>query len=268
MMALRIILCRYCNYNNSIRIIDQENQGAEIAKNSGVEKAIGDYLVFLDSDDVLFPSALSLYYQIIETENQPALVFAKGTGFNVKKGAPCFSFKKNICSYSTYKDFFSKREPVWLSTSFLVLKHSLWNNSTKFKKGTFPADDLDFLLRIGTLGPCVIIKEPATVAYRYHDNNSIKDTLRIIDKLNYLIEMEKNCEYGGGLKRKVDRLALLGGHIIIWSFRGFKKRYYKKSLCFLLKGLPAVIAKIVIKLGNNMLQRYNGSKCENAKIVY
>lgn len=242
-------------YRDSIRIIHQENQGAESAKNSGVKEATGDYLVFLDSDDVLLPGALSVYHQIIENEDQPALLFARGKGIGSKTPINnMLSCKSSLCIYSKSNDFLSKRTAVWLSTSFLIFRRSLWCKSTMFRRGAFPADDLDFLLRIGNLGPCIIVKSPMTVGYRYHDNNSIKNILSIIDKLSFLLKMEKKNEYPGGWNRKIDRLALIGGHILIWTFRGMQKHYTRQSLSLLVKGLPAIVAKIVIKMRNHCLK--------------
>lgn len=37
--------------DNRIRVIHQENQGASVARNTGIKEATGDYLMFLDSDD-------------------------------------------------------------------------------------------------------------------------------------------------------------------------------------------------------------------------
>lgn len=34
-----------------VKIINQKNQGLSAARNRGVKEAVGDYLIFLDSDD-------------------------------------------------------------------------------------------------------------------------------------------------------------------------------------------------------------------------
>lgn len=49
------ILKSYAKKEPRINIIYQENAGPGIARNSGIAKAIGEYIVFIDSDDVIKP---------------------------------------------------------------------------------------------------------------------------------------------------------------------------------------------------------------------
>lgn len=54
---------------NDIILIKQSNLGAAIARNRGLEAATGDYVVFLDSDDILTQGALAILVDAIEKEN-------------------------------------------------------------------------------------------------------------------------------------------------------------------------------------------------------
>lgn len=58
------------------------------------------------------------------------------------------------------------------------------------------------MLRIGTIGPVLIVKSPATVAYRYHPGNSIHDILINLIRLDNMLSLERKGEYPGGQKRK------------------------------------------------------------------
>lgn len=52
-----------------IRLIEQENGGPSKARNTGVNNAKGDWILFLDADDELLPGALVVFCDII-AENQ------------------------------------------------------------------------------------------------------------------------------------------------------------------------------------------------------
>lgn len=240
-------------YKDSILIINQQNQGAEIARNNGVKYANGDYLIFLDSDDILLPDTLMLYARLITAENQPAALFAKGRGFNDnQKLSELKQADKQIITYTPVKDYYSKTEPLWLATSFIVFKRSLWNEKTFFKKGT--VDDLDFILRIGILEPFIIIKSPVSVAYRQHPGNSIHDVLINLVRLSNMLKLEQHGEYPGGKERKKERLAIIGGHILEWSLKGIKKKHYKESITLLIKGIPSIIAGSTKKIRNRNMK--------------
>lgn len=47
------------NNNYNIRLINQKNQGASVARNRGIMEASGDYITFLDSDDEFMPELLT-----------------------------------------------------------------------------------------------------------------------------------------------------------------------------------------------------------------
>lgn len=48
-----------CNQHNNIIRIDQENQGLSCARNNGLSYATGDYVLFVDSDDVLVKESVA-----------------------------------------------------------------------------------------------------------------------------------------------------------------------------------------------------------------
>src|ERR1700683_5328109 len=46
------------NGSHQILFVGQPNQGASIARNTGIERAQGEYIAFLDSDDIWVPEKL------------------------------------------------------------------------------------------------------------------------------------------------------------------------------------------------------------------
>lgn len=47
-------------YDKRIRYIYQDNAGVSSARNRGIKEAIGEWILFLDADDILYPNALKI----------------------------------------------------------------------------------------------------------------------------------------------------------------------------------------------------------------
>ena len=62
------------SYGQRIRVISQTNQGPEAARRQAARVARGEYLVLLDSDDILMPWTLATYDRLIQEFNQPGVV--------------------------------------------------------------------------------------------------------------------------------------------------------------------------------------------------
>lgn len=59
------ICAKYSQMDERVKVIHQDNGGVSKARNSGLEKAIGKYVYFCDSDDYVFPDALDTMYREI-----------------------------------------------------------------------------------------------------------------------------------------------------------------------------------------------------------
>lgn len=56
----REICERYCEKDTRFRLINQENQGQSVARNRGVKESVGQYIMFVDSDDVINTNMLEV----------------------------------------------------------------------------------------------------------------------------------------------------------------------------------------------------------------
>ncbi len=66
----------YPNRKNQVRIVKhKENRGLAAARNTGVDAAIGDYLMHVDSDDYLDEAAISQCVELLEKEAADVVVF-------------------------------------------------------------------------------------------------------------------------------------------------------------------------------------------------
>lgn len=64
-------------YGDDVRLIEQANQGAAIARNVGVDVAKGDFVQFCDSDDLLLPTKIERCMPLIQNQSDVALAFSQ-----------------------------------------------------------------------------------------------------------------------------------------------------------------------------------------------
>jgi glycosyltransferase involved in cell wall biosynthesis len=95
------LLEQFAENDIRFKIINQENQGLSAARNTGLEKATGDYIFFLDADDWLHPQALEIFYNAAQKSGAPVVV---GETFcRLGKDKP------NLCTYKPQNLNFSLR---------------------------------------------------------------------------------------------------------------------------------------------------------------
>lgn len=70
-----VILQEYAKSDERVRIFEQKNQGASSARNHGIRNACGEYLYFMDSDDILRKDALEKLFACAEENRLDILYF-------------------------------------------------------------------------------------------------------------------------------------------------------------------------------------------------
>ena len=64
----------YAAKDSRIKVIHQENQGVSAARNNGLEHANGEYVYFLDSDDMIEESFLEKAYNVAKANDSDLTV--------------------------------------------------------------------------------------------------------------------------------------------------------------------------------------------------
>ncbi|MBN2396109.1 MAG: glycosyltransferase [Candidatus Atribacteria bacterium] len=65
-------------YGSNIVYIKQENLGPSAARNRGLNIAIGEYIVFLDADDILLPAKLEMQVSFLDHNQDVDVVYSDG----------------------------------------------------------------------------------------------------------------------------------------------------------------------------------------------
>ncbi len=160
-----------------IRVIRQENRGVSAARNRGLQEMKGDYLLFLDADDALFPK--SLESRLERFSKDPELAFVDG---KVHVTGPSLSELRRIWTPSF--EGFPKDELLTLSDSCFVTITWLIrvdpSREYRFDEELTHCEDLDFYLSIADQGKYGYVEE-AVMAFRRTGRSAMSD-LRGLEK--------------------------------------------------------------------------------------
>jgi glycosyltransferase involved in cell wall biosynthesis len=233
------------NYGRAIKLrVNQANEGANAARNSGASLASGNFLVFLDGDDVLLPWALEVYDRIVDLKD-PKLVLGKMVWVKTTSSLLHGGNSPHEISVVEYEGFMKKDRAYRPSASAAVVDRESFRNAGGWTPGIFPMSDLDFLMKLGYSGRTIQVISPQTTAYRIHDHNVIHDTERMIRGVTTLINREQLGKYPGGGDRRFERYAILGGVILYWFRRAFQEKFYLSGFRLLTTGWKMALSAIL-----------------------
>lgn len=201
-------------YMNSIKYIFEDNKGPAAARNRGLLESRGDFIAYLDSDDMWEKNKLQKQRELFEKDCSLMLVHTDEIW--IRKGIRVNQMKKHQKSGG---DIFERSlELCLISPSAVMMRRELFDEIGLWDENLPFAEDYDLWLRILTKYPVGYISEPLVIKRGGHsDQQSRKfiggDKFRIYaiikllrtDKLNQkqkdaAIEMlRKKCLiYGNG----------------------------------------------------------------------
>ncbi len=208
------------SYGARIKVLRQSNQGPEVARNKAAALAQGEYLVLLDSDDLLLPDALSTYDRIIRTFDSPPLIIGALTDFQDGEPIPANPQESLPIKVLKYRDYLSVDRWMRISSSRIAVKKSVFSEIGGLRNttaATFHLDSLNLILKVATYGPCIVVQQPFTAAYRNHETNAIRSLEPIANGILSLVRAEHEGQYPGGKERRADRYACIGAIALSWA---------------------------------------------------
>jgi glycosyltransferase involved in cell wall biosynthesis len=197
---------------SKLRVLRQQNAGPGAARNLGAKHANGDYLAFLDSDDLLFPWSLKTYATIIARHGKPG--FLAGCPFRFRTESELKELVPTPLVCQTFSDYLaSSDEWRWWGASSFVVRSDLFHAAGGFSEKNVNGEDADLALRLGEAPGFIHIKSPLTCAYREHPANLTLDVDKALAGAWHKIRSERAGEYPGGGARARPRHRILTRHI-------------------------------------------------------
>ncbi len=136
-----------------------------VARNKAVEKATGEFIAFLDTDDIWMPEHLSLHLDAFRGDT--VVVYSNFIIRDIEGGREYIPFdpKREFHSGDIARRL-SKKSFVWLQ-AMTVRAEAVRRLEYVFDPELLTAEDFDFALRLSMLGNFNFVPE-ATLVYRMH----------------------------------------------------------------------------------------------------
>ena len=190
------------SFDSSIKVICQENQGAGAARNRGLQEASGDFIHFMDSDDL---SSLNTYECQLQALESAQADVAYGPWVKTQ-------FDRNKCYTQTVV---VQQKPLparpamneWVLRGWVtVFQPCLFRREMISALGGYrvdlkPTEDSELLFRIGKSGAKLVHTSETLVVYRVHPEGQVsvanadrrhEDWLRFLSVLDSHIKADKS----------------------------------------------------------------------------
>jgi len=232
-------------FGDSIRLVKfAKNQGALATRNHGSSLATGEYLVFLDGDDVLMPWTLQVYERLIATQS-PKIILGQRFYFQGEVPRAAAEDVSDRIDFVDYPCWFQKdREVAFGASSFVVLRNTFWD-AGGWSPGIFHLDMTDLLVKLGLAGRTLVIRAPPTVWYRKHSAAITHDVEGMLQCARVLLQKERAGEYPGGRKHLFARSTCLGGPMWFWIRRAVGAGLYVEAMKMAGSAWFTILAAIV-----------------------
>jgi glycosyltransferase involved in cell wall biosynthesis len=194
-----------------VKLLRQENQGPGAARNLGVSHSSGEYIAFLDSDDIWFPWALAAFAEVIQRYGQPDLVAATLQPF--RQEAELQQITRARLHVDSFADYYEAScKGYFVGAGLMVVRKQAFQATGGFTNERIYAEDCDLSLRLGVGDGFVQILAPVTLGYREHSTNARRNLALICDGITNMIDSEWADKYPGGPSRRADRIRLVTLH--------------------------------------------------------
>lgn len=184
----------FSSRDKRIKVINQQNKRLAAARNTGIKNSTGQWVAFLDADDIWFPSKLEKQVKISEKVPYIDILYTDGWIFH-------YDDLTNLTAYSIKKGEFTSDEMYLLeySGNYIPVISVMAKRNIMDKIG-FPeeeiffygCEDWDCWLRLAQAGANFYGIDEKLFYYRRHDSNMSGKSLQIAQAATLLRNFSDN----------------------------------------------------------------------------
>lgn len=160
------------------KVYTKLNGGVSDARNFGIEKAVGQYICFLDADDIWDSSYLREVYRLIKKYPDYDVFCLGYLSFNnvIEDTYAKFNLRKYIKTDDAVIDFFRysvlRKGSIALTSAVVISRSLIESKQMKFKTGCSMGEDVDFWVR-ACASKDIVYCNKTLMFYRYSCEDSL-----------------------------------------------------------------------------------------------
>lgn len=160
----------YSQIHEAIRVIHIKNQGPAMARKIGIQNAIGEYLMFVDSDDWLTENALELLEYKIKDCDMVCAQMIRTSGKELLANSMEKTGRENLCCtrYEICYQFFGERK-INGSLSAKLFSADLFRE-IDYCESAIIGEDIVLIIQL--LDNCSRVKVISDIVYYYYKNTN------------------------------------------------------------------------------------------------
>ncbi|MEM7756711.1 MAG: glycosyltransferase family A protein [Cyanobacteria bacterium P01_A01_bin.40] len=168
-------------YGDAIQYLSQANQGVAASRNSGLATARGEYIAFLDQDDVFLPHKLASQVDLLERDPNLGMV---NSGWQITNEQG--ELQAAVEPWKQIPDLTAANIIIWkpVFLGAILFRRSWVDRVVGFNTTLQQTPDVDLVMRLAMIGCPAAWVEQTTVQYRQHEANASKNTLLQTQELN------------------------------------------------------------------------------------
>lgn len=158
----------YAQHDSRIRVVHQINGGASKARNAGLLTAKGQYILFVDADDIVDSKWIEEIDRLVQQNPDMAEFGAQSFGLeNESLLLPAVVAEGETGQEYLKKNFSRYKTPRWFVWSLVFSREFLLKNQILFDETLPCSEDFDFILNCFSAAASVVGTD--TVLYYYRD---------------------------------------------------------------------------------------------------
>jgi glycosyltransferase involved in cell wall biosynthesis len=170
--------------DSRVKLISQENQGAAGARNNGIGHAQGEYIAFLDADDLWEPTKIEKQVHSLDSNPEVGLVYTWVACID-EKGKSKGKMWKNDIEGNVWEKLIEHN--IVECGSVAMVRRCCFKTLGMFDQNIRFAEDWEMWIRVATSYTFAVIKKPL-VYYRDHRNNKSKKYMRNLSNFRVIVE--------------------------------------------------------------------------------